>query len=463
MGNQHLCDFIFTGRNHFHLMKKLIANWGNYPVVEANEESFAFPEQLRKLLSSGENFIPRGNGRCYGDASLAGTTISTLKFDKILSFDPLKGSFECQSGLILDQILEVIVPAGWFLPVTPGTKFITVGGAVASDVHGKNHHIDGSFSNHISDMEIVLASGESVGCSPENNCDLFEATCGGMGLTGIISRVKFRLKKIETSFIRQKQIKAGNLEELIRLFDEYKHYTYSVAWIDCLKKGAGFGRSILMLGEHAVLDDLNENQKNYPLLLPKKKQINFPFNLPSWVLNAFTVKAFNFLFYAKNFKKEMNQLIGYEPFFYPLDAILHWNRGYGKKGFVQYQFVLPLEAKRGLVEILNRISDKGLGSFLAVLKVFGKQESMISFPREGYTLALDFPVKAGLLEFLDELDQVVLRYGGRLYMSKDARMKPEILRLGYPDLKKFKDIVRKYNPDGKIHSIQSDRLFLTSN
>ena len=197
--------------------------------------------------------------------------------------------------------------------------------------------------------------------------------------------------------------------------------------------------------------------------MPGKKQINFPFSLPSWVLNTFTVKAFNFLFYAKNFNKEINHIIGYEPFFYPLDAILHWNRGYGKKGFVQYQFVLPLDAERGLVEILHRISNKGMGSFLAVLKVFGKQESIISFPREGYTLALDFPVKAGLLEFLDELDEVVLRYGGRLYMSKDARMKPEILRQGYPGLKKFKDIVRKYNPDGKIHSIQSDRLYLTPN
>jgi decaprenylphospho-beta-D-ribofuranose 2-oxidase len=444
-------------------MKKQIANWGNYPVIEANEEFFAFPDQLQHLLARGEAFIPRGNGRCYGDASLAKTTISTLKFDKILSFNKTAGIFECQSGLMLDQILEVIVPGGWFLPVTPGTKFITVGGAVASDVHGKNHHIDGSFSNHILEMDIVLASGDTITCTRAINHDLFEATCGGMGLTGIISRVKFKLKKIETSYIRQKQIKAGNLEELIGLFDEYKDYNYSVAWIDCLKKGPHFGRSILMLGEHAGLNDLDEKQNKDPLRLPKKKQINFPFNLPSWVLNAFTVKAFNFLFYSKNFKREINNVIGYEPFFYPLDAILHWNRGYGKKGFVQYQFVLPLESKKGLVEILNRISDKGLGSFLAVLKVFGKQESIISFPREGYTLALDFPVKEGLFEFLDELDQIVLQYGGRLYMSKDARMKPGILQHGYPDLKKFKDIVRKFNPDGMIHSLQSDRLYLTTN
>jgi decaprenylphospho-beta-D-ribofuranose 2-oxidase len=444
-------------------MKKQIANWGNYPVIEANEESFTFPEQLQELISRQERFIPRGNGRCYGDASLAGNTISTLKFDKILSFDTQDGIFECQSGLTLDQILEVIVPAGWFLPITPGTKFITVGGAVASDVHGKNHHLDGSFSNHIREMDIVLAAGETITCSPETYRDLFEATCGGMGLTGIISRVSFRLKKIETSYIRQKQIKAENLEELFRLFEDYRYYTYSVAWIDCLKEGAHFGRSILMLGEHAELKDLDDRQQKKPLRMPGKKQINFPFNLPSWVLNVYTVKAFNFLFYAKNFKKEINNVIGYEPFFYPLDAILHWNRGYGKKGFVQYQFVLPLEARQGLVEILHRISKRGLGSFLAVLKVLGKQESIISFPKEGFTLALDFPVRDGLLDFLDELDQIVLQYGGRLYMSKDARMKPEILQSGYPELNRFKEIVRKYNPDGKIHSNQSDRLFLTTN
>jgi len=444
-------------------MKKAIANWGNYPVMESEERLFSFDDQLSQLVKESNHFIPRGNGRCYGDASLGEETISTLKYDKILSFDTVNGIFECQSGLVLDQVLEVIVPKGWFLPVTPGTKFITVGGAVGSDVHGKNHHVDGSFSNHIADMDILLASGETITCSPQSHPDLFEATCGGMGLTGMITRIKFRLKKIETSFIKQKQIKAANLEEIIRLFDEYKHYTYSVAWIDCLKKGKDFGRSILILGEHATVDELPENKKQHPLQLPRKKQITFPFNLPSWVLNSFTVKLFNFLYYGKNFKKEINNVVSYEPFFYPLDAILHWNRGYGKKGFVQYQFVLPLHAKQGLVDILNRISDKGLGSFLAVLKVFGRQESMISFPEEGYTLALDFPVRAGLFEFLDELDQVVLKYGGRLYMSKDARMKPEVLKAGYPRLEEFKAVVKKYNPDNKIRSTQSDRLLLTTN
>jgi len=444
-------------------MKKQIANWGNYPAMESEEKSFAFEDQLKEVIKGQGSFIPRGNGRCYGDASLADVTVSTLKYDKILSFDTVNGVLECQSGITLDQVLEVIVPKGWFLPVTPGTKFITVGGAVASDVHGKNHHVDGCFSHHVLEMDVVVGNGEMITCSPTRYTDLFEATCGGMGLTGVITRVKFDLKKIETSYIRQKQIKAGNLDEVLRLFDEYKHYTYSVAWIDCLKKGKGFGRSILILGEHATINELNEKQKKDPLKLPKKKQITFPFNLPSWVLNTLTVKIFNYLYYSKNLKKEQNNIVSYEPFFYPLDAILHWNRGYGKKGFVQYQFVLPLNAKDGLIRILHEISDAGLGSFLAVLKVFGEQESLISFPKEGYTLALDFPVRKGLFEFLDKLDEIVLQYGGRLYMSKDARMKPSILEAGYPHLEKFKSIVRKYNANNKFCSEQSERLLLTKN
>jgi decaprenylphospho-beta-D-ribofuranose 2-oxidase len=442
-------------------MKKTIANWGNYPVMETEEKSFSFTEQLSEALSNADEVIARGNGRCYGDASLAKNTISTLKYDKILSFDIEKGILECQSGLTLDKILEVIVPKGWFLPVTPGTKFITVGGAIASDVHGKNHHVDGCFSHHVLEMDVLLASGETVTCSANQNSDLFWSTCGGMGLTGIIIRTKFDLKKIETSYIKQKQIKAQNLEEVIQLFEEYKHYTYSVAWIDCLKKGKHFGRSILMLGEHAKIEDLDEKKKKDPLGLPKKKQITFPFTLPSFVLNQFTVKAFNFLFYGKNLKTEINNIVSYEPFFYPLDAILHWNRGYGKKGFVQYQFVLPLESKQGLIDIIHKISVKGIGSFLAVLKVFGKQDDLISFPKEGYTLALDIPIRKGLFEFLDELDKIVLSYGGRLYLSKDARMKSEIFWKSYSNAQKFSELVKKFNPSFKINSTQARRLNIT--
>jgi len=443
-------------------MKKQITNWGKYPVVESNEQSFSFTGQLDDLVKNDSTFIPRGSGRCYGDSALSQNIISTLKFDNILSFDTLSGIIECQPGITLEALLEVIIPQGWFFYVTPGTKLITVGGAVASNVHGKNHRRDGSFSKHIVDMDVRLASNQVLTCSPAENNDLFEATCGGLGLTGIITRVKFRLKPIETSFIKQKQLKAANFDELLQLFDTYRDSTYAVAWVDCLTTGKQFGRGILTLGDHALLSDLTDEQKQNPLQLPQGKKINFPINLPGWALNKFTVKAFNFLFYNKNFKKEQDSIIGYDPVFYQLDAINNWNRMYGKKGFVQYQFVMPLEAKQGLVEILTRIGQKGMGSFLTVLKVLGKQESMISFTREGYTLALDFPVKDGLFEFLDELDEILLKYGGRIYLTKDARMKAAMLS-GYPELQKFKNIVKKYNPDGKIRSLQSDRLLLTDN
>jgi FAD/FMN-containing dehydrogenase len=442
-------------------MKRQIANWGNYPVTESEVLSFTNVAHLQQLVGSHPHMIARGNGRCYGDASLAPTTLLTLHFDKILSFDTVNGILECESGITLDQVLRVIVPRGWFLPVTPGTKFITVGGAMASNVHGKNHHVDGPFSNHVVEMDVLTASDGLITCSPDRYPDLFEATAGGMGLTGVITRIKFRLKKIETSYISQKQVKAADLNEILALFDQYQHYTYSVAWIDCIKKGKGFGRSILILGEHAGLGSLRGEKTKEPLHIPTKKGINFPFNLPSFALNKFTISAFNMAYYAKNLKREIDNVVHYEPFFYPLDAILHWNRGYGRKGFVQYQFVVPTDEKEGLIEILNRISRKGTGSFLAVLKKFGTHPSMISFPIEGYTLALDFPVRNGLFEFLDELDKIVLDHGGRIYLSKDARMKPPVFWQAYPRADEFMAAVKKYNPGFTFRSLQSDRLSIT--
>lgn len=442
-------------------MKKQVTNWGNYPVIESDVKSFVFEEQLDKLIRSQGPMIPRGSGRCYGDSALALNIISTIKYDKILSFNTDNGIIDTETGITLEALLKVIVPKGWFLPVTPGTKLITLGGAVASDVHGKNHVKDGSFSKHIVDMDVLLPSGEMLTCSPTKNTDLFEATCGGLGLTGVITSVKIQLKKIETSFIKQKQIKARNFNELMDLFEHYKDSAYLVAWIDCLKKGGSFGRGILTVGDHALISDLPPGQQKYPLQPPTGKQISFPVYLPSWALNTLVVKAFNFLFFGKNFKKEAVRTVSYDNFFYPLDAILNWNRIYGKKGFVQYQFVMPLEAREGMIEIMNRISKKGLGSFLTVLKALGEERNLISFPRPGYTLALDFPITKGIFEFLDELDQVLLKYGGRIYLTKDARMKPAVLK-AYSKLDQFKAVIKKYNPEGKFSSLQSDRLHLTN-
>jgi decaprenylphospho-beta-D-ribofuranose 2-oxidase len=438
-------------------MKKLITNWNNYPVVEANEISFDYDKELLQKLEG--TSIAHGNGRCYGDASIYSSVINTLRFDKILSFDTKHGIITCQSGLLLSDLLHVIVPYGWFLPVTPGTKFITIGGAVASDVHGKNHHVDGSFSRHVLSMNILTGTGEIITCTKEINADLFWATCGGMGLSGVVLEVTFQLKHIETSFIRQKQIKARNLDDVMMLFAEYSDFTYSVAWIDCLKGGDSFGRSILMLGEHASADEIPDNKKR--LSVKEKALFSVPFNFPSFVLNGFTVKAFNALYYAKNYQKMMDSTAHYDGFFYPLDSILNWNRIYGKPGFVQYQFVLPLKAsKEGLKSILTRINKKGMGSFLAVLKLFGEQNDLISFPMEGYTLALDFPMRPGLLEFLDELDEIVAEFGGRIYLSKDARMKKEIFWDTYRNAALFQEIIKKYDPDNRFNSNLAKRLML---
>lgn len=440
-------------------MKKQIGNWGNYPVLETNEILFSVQHQVINELANNNEIIARGNGRCYGDASLSENILKTTNYDKILDFDVEKGILDCQAGITLDQILEVIVPKGWFLPVTPGTKLITVGGAVASDVHGKNHHLEGSFSKYVLDFDLILADKSSITVNRENAPALFDATCGGMGLTGIIMRVRFSLKPITTSYIKQKQIKAKNLTEILELFDTYKDYTYSVAWIDCLSKGENFGRSILMLGEHA-----HENEvpiKFRQLISGKKAGLSFPFYLPSFVLNKLSIKAFNWLYYHKNLKKVQDSITHYEPFFYPLDAINDWNKMYGKPGFVQYQFVIPFDkGKEGLNKILTKIAVKGLGSFLAVLKVFGHQDNMIAFPMEGYTLALDFPVTKGLFSFLDELDVLVESYGGRIYLSKDARMDAGFFHRSYSRLQEFKAVLDNYNPERKINSIQATRLNL---
>ena len=444
-------------------MRKKLANWNNYPVIEAEVRSFQYKEELQEAMQASDSLIARGNGRCYGDASLANKVLSTLQYKHIHSFDAQQGVLFCEAGVLLDDILQLIVPKGWFLPVTPGTSYITVGGAVASDVHGKNHHKEGSFSKHVVELELLSASGEMLRCSPQEKPALFAATCGGMGLTGLISRVRFRLKKIESAYIKQRAIKAPNIDTIFRLFEENESYTYSVAWIDCLQKGRTLGRSHLLLGEHAGREELSASQQKKPLALPRSRKLSIPFSFPSFTLNPVTVQAFNFAYYHKMFQQEKESVLSYDPYFYPLDSVLHWNRIYGKAGFVQYQFVLPMEGSReGLIQILEKINQRKMGSFLAVLKLFGEQESLISFPMRGYTLALDFPIRKGLFRFLNELDEIVLRYGGRLYLSKDARMKPELFWQGYPQAQKFVDIVKEYNPEGKFNSLLAKRLNIFS-
>lgn len=406
-----------------------VTNWGNFPVVEKEMKSDDSLRKIKEFVKNNNEIIARGNGRCYGDASLSEHIFSTKKLNKFISFDRLNGVLECEAGVLLSDILEVTVPQGYFLFVTPGTKFITVGGAIASDVHGKNHHAEGCFSDYVLEFSLLNENGDVLNCSRNENADKFWATIGGMGLTGIILSAKIKLKNIESAYIRQESIKAENLDEIFKLFDESESWTYNVAWIDCLQTGKNIGRSILMRGEHAFRYELPKKFSENPLRLKNKWKPTVPFYFPDFVLNSLTVKLFNWAYYGKQRSKEVKNFIDYETFFYPLDVVNDWNKIYGKSGFIQYQMVIPKEnGKAGMKKILETIAKSGNGSFLAVLKLFGKSnpEAYNSFPIEGYTLALDFKVNSKLKKLVAKLDEIVEEFGGRIYLTKDSMSKSSL-------------------------------------
>lgn len=433
-----------------------IANWGNYPAIEAKISEFSDEREIESLINSIPELTIRGSGLSYGDASLASHILSSKKYNRIVRFNSELGSITVESGATLDEILKVIVPKGWFLPVTPGTKFITVGGAVAGDVHGKNHHGEGSFCQYVTHMNVMLADGSIKLCNPETNSDLFKTVCGGLGLSAIILQVTFRLKKIKTAYIRQKNIIANSLDEILERLQSFNSATYSVSWIDCLATGKRLGRGIIMLGEHAT----EEEVKHRNLLKTHTQPIvSVPFFFPSFILNSTTVSAFNFLFFNKHKIGAQDSIAHYDPYFYPLDFVRNWNKLYGKRGFLQYQFVIPFEhAANGLRIILEAISKSGMGSFLTVLKALGKGENTISFPLPGFTLALDFPVSNAIFPFLDKLDKIVVDLGGRIYLVKDARMASDIYWKGYPNASLFKEHVMRFDPSHKFASSLSQRL-----
>ncbi len=428
-------------------MKQKITNWGNFPVVEKEMKSEDSLQKIKDFVLSHKEVIARGNGRCYGDASLGENIFSTKRLNKFIGFDKIEGVLECEAGVLLSDILEISVPQGYFLNVTPGTKFVSVGGAIASDVHGKNHHSEGCFSEYVLEFKLMKENAEVITCSREENTEDFWATVGGMGLTGIILSAKIKLKNIETAYIRQESIKADNLDEIFQLFEESEGWLYNVAWIDCLQKGENIGRSILMRGYHALREELPPKLHKNPLKNPRKIMPTIPFYFPSWVLNSFTIKIFNWLYYNKQTKKSVEGFVHYEPFFYPLDVINEWNKIYGKKGFIQYQMVIPKEkGKEGMRKILETIADSGNGSFLAVLKLFGKNnpKAYNSFPMEGYTLALDFKVNDKLKSLVEELDKIVEEFGGRIYLTKDSMSNPKLTNyLRNVDSPKFVSLQRK--------------------
>jgi hypothetical protein len=430
--------------------KQKIANWGKFPVIETDVITTSDFDRLRKIIAESHTIIARGNGHSYGDNSLNKERIfSTLKLNKFISFDKQNGIFECESGVLLADVLDVVVPEGFFLPVTPGTKLITVGGSIGANVHGKNNHSEGCFCDYVLSFSIMVETGEIKTCSPSENSELFWNTVGGMGLTGIILTAKFTLKRIETAYIRQRVLKAKNLEEIFSYFETFKNWTYSVAWIDCLQRGKNTGRSILTIGEHATQAELPVKKANQPLRPKNKLKFVVPFDFPSFILNTLTVKAFNFFYYFKQVKKEIENITDYDAFFYPLDAINSWNRIYGKNGFIQYQFIIPVNfGKEGMSNVLKAIADSRQGSFLAVLKLYkaGKEEAHNSFPMDGYSLALDFKINKQLPALIKKLDDNVERYSGRIYLAKDAMSKKSLL-----------DYV-KTPETGKFSSVQHERI-----
>lgn len=447
----------------------MISGWGNYPRVDvAHLPRARGAAAVRQAVQDADCLIARGNGRSYGDASLnLDTTLSLLPSDRLIAFDADQGLLTCEAGLILAALLEVFVPRGWFIPVTPGTKYVTIGGMIASDVHGKNHHGAGSFSGIVDGLSLILADGTLVTCSPRHNADLFAATCGGMGLTGVIVSATIRLMRIETAYIRQRTHRAADLETVMGLFEGARDWTYSVAWIDCLARGRSLGRSLLYLGEHATRADLAGSgaarlktaASGDPLRLPPRPLRRVPVDFPAFALNHWSVKAFNALYYGRGRPGET--LIDYDSYFYPLDALLEWNRIYGRRGFIQYQCVLPKAASPpGLRLLLDRIARAGCASFLAVLKLFGPQDGLLSFPMEGYTLALDFPADSRTFSLMLELDAIVADHGGRLYLTKDSRSGPTLFRRGYPRLGEFQAVRARVDPAGKFSSLQSQRLGL---
>ena len=429
--------------------------WGRYPVIEADLYAPNTIGELQRLKLECNHIgvTPRGLGRSYGDSSLGNTVVSTRYLDHILAFDEATGIVHCSGGVTLADLLNTFVPQGWFLPVTPGTRFVTIGGAIASDVHGKNHHSEGCFCNHILSIQLFLSEERIVTCSRTEYTDLFHATCGGMGLTGIILSASLQLKPIKSTLIDQTTFQAKNIEEVLALFEREVDKTYSVAWIDCIVKGSSLGRSLLMVGEHV-------QEGGYPM--QNKLAIDLPLDMPSQLLNRYTVQAFNTIYYNRILKNMEQSKVHYAPFFYPLDRVNDWNRLYGKNGFTQYQFVIQKAAGlEGMTKILKLIAASGRGSFLAVLKAFGMQnDNFLSFPMEGYTLALDFKVEPALFPLLNKLDALVLDYGGRLYLTKDARMSEATFKKSYPAWERFQSIRESYGVKGKFISHQSKRLGL---
>ncbi|MEV0240480.1 FAD-binding oxidoreductase [Streptomyces sp. NPDC050674] len=407
--------------------------------------------------------IPRGLGRAYGDAAqnAGGSVLDMTALDRVHAIDADGGTVLCDAGVSLHRLMEVLLPLGWFVPVTPGTRYVTVGGAIGADIHGKNHHVSGSFARHVLAFELLTADGEIRTVIP--GTPLFDATAGGMGLTGVILTATIRLQPVETSLMSVDTERATDLDDLMaRLAATDHRYRYSVAWIDLLARGAATGRAVLTRGDHAPLDALPARLRRDPLAFRTARLPATPRLLPEGLLSRTTVGLFNELWYRKAPLARTGQIQRISAFFHPLDGVPHWNRVYGRGGFVQYQFVVGYGREDALRRIVRRISERHCPSFLAVLKRFGESDpGWLSFPVPGWTLALDIPASLpGLGAFLDELDEEVAAAGGRVYLAKDSRLRPELLAAMYPRLDDFRELRAELDPRGVFVSDLARRLSL---
>jgi FAD/FMN-containing dehydrogenase len=418
-------------------------SWGRYPKHRADIAPLYWTSDFPLASPPAGTMLPVGMGRSYGDSCLleGGTLLAARGMDRFLAFDPATGLLRAEAGVTLAEILEFAVPRGWFLPVTPGTKFVTLGGAIANDVHGKNHHVAGTFGCHVPRFELVRSNGEHFECTATLNPSLYAATIGGMGLTGLIAWAELQLRPIVSRKIRQDAIKFVGLNEFVALSRAAQHLEYTVAWIDCVSTGPNFARGIFMQGDHSDVAEA---------LRPSgKPRLTLPFDLPAFLMNKTTIGLFNTAYYNKQMSKHSTGLVDYEPFFYPLDFVHHWNRAYGKQGLLQFQCVMPWETddfQRGFTQLLKAITASGLGSFLAVIKVFGDVPSpgMMSFPAPGPMIALDFPVRGERsFDLTERLADITAEYGGKMYPAKDARMAPRHFQQFYPQ---WQDFARYIDP-----------------
>lgn len=441
--------------------------WGHtHPTVadEIHIEPDGVPATLKEAGTRG--VLARGLGRSYGDAAQngGGSVVRLRGGAQYVVLDPGRATVTVGAGVSIDELLRVIVPRGFFVPVTPGTRFVTIGGAIASDIHGKNHHVDGSLGNHVDAITMVLADGSQVVITPHSNAELFWATIGGMGLTGVMVDATIRLLRIETSRMRVDTSRLADLDTLFATMSEGdEEARYSVAWIDLIAKGRHLGRSLLHRADHARLDDLGGKHTEAPLAFGPHQVISVPPLVPRpGVLNHATVTAFNEVWFRKAPKRRVGEIQGIGYFFHPLDLVGSWNRLYGSRGMVQYQFVVPFGEERAMRTVVERLSSSGAASFLAVLKRFGAANpAPLSFPQPGWTLALDIPVASrGLAELLHGLDRIVLDAGGRHYLAKDAHMSVEAVRRGYPRLDEWKAVRDQIDPEKIWRSDLGRRLGL---